>query len=43
MTIGEILSRPVEQWLTEDLVTLLSDEGQWMLASTIALLMTKPG
>ena len=41
LTVREILDRSEEEWLADELVQKLSEEGRWTLASTTALVLRK--
>jgi SAM-dependent methyltransferase len=42
LTVAELASRPVADWLSDPMVTKLSDERRWMLACTTQALLRKP-
>ena len=42
MKFGDLLRLPVDNWLDHPIVSELSEEGRWQLASTTAGIFRKP-
>ena len=41
LRVADLLSKGITEWLDDEIVTSLSQDGQWKLASTTALVMEK--
>jgi SAM-dependent methyltransferase len=42
MSVGDILSRPLAEWLGNPIATDLAEHARWTLASNISAVLTKP-
>jgi hypothetical protein len=42
MSVADILSKPVEHWIGEDIATALSESGRLRLAANYCIEFTKP-